>query len=146
MEISLVRNQLRNAIDRARERAQHRRQRVQEAERAYEGFLQNVATPLAKQIANALKAEGYAFTVFTPGGGLRLAADRGRDDYVELGLDTSGDRPQVVARISRTRGSRTLEEERAIKVDASPDQITEGDMLEFWVEVLEPWFERGSSG
>ena len=142
MEISHVRNQLRNAIDRARERAQHRRQRTQDAERAYETFLQDVATPVTKQVANALKAEGYAFTVFTPGGGLRLAADRGRDDYVELALDSSGDRPQVVGRISRTRGSRTVADERPIKKDASPEQITEGDMLEFWVDVLEPWFER----
>jgi hypothetical protein len=142
MEISHVRNQLRNAIDRARERAQHRRQRTQDAERTYQAFLENVATPVTKQVANALKAEGYAFTVFTPGGGVRLAADRGRADYVELGLDTSGDRPQVMARISRTRGSRTLEDERAIKQDASPEEITEKDMLEFWVDVLEPWFER----
>jgi hypothetical protein len=142
MEISHVRNQLRNAIERARDRGQHRRQRTQEAERAYESFLQNVATPVTRQVANALKAEGYAFTVFTPGGGLRLAADRGRDDYVEFGLDTSGDRPQVMARISRTRGSRTIDDERAIKKDASPEQITEADMLQFWVDVLEPWFER----
>jgi hypothetical protein len=142
MEISHVRNQLRNAMDRARERAQQRRQRTQDAERAYESFLQDVATPVTKQVANALKAEGYAFTVFTPGGGLRLAADRGRDDYVELALDTSGDRPQVMARISRTRGSRTIGDERPVKTDASPEQITEADMLEFWVDALEPWLER----
>ena len=142
MEISHVRNQLRNAIERSRERAQQRRQRTQEAERTYETFLQDVATPVTKQVANALKAEGYAFTVFTPGGGLRLAADRGRDDYVELSLDTSADPPQVMARISRTRGSRTIGDERPVKRDASPEQITEADMLEFWVAALEPWFER----
>jgi hypothetical protein len=129
-------------MDRARDRAQHRRERTHEAEHAYEGFLEKVATPVTKQVANALKAENYAFTVFTPGGGLRLAADRGRDDYVELALDTSGDPPQVMARISRTRGSRTIETERPVKKDASPEQITESDMLEFWVDVLEPWFER----
>jgi hypothetical protein len=142
MEISHVRNQLRNAIDRTRERAQHRRQRAHDAERAYETFLRDVATPVTRQVANALKAEGYAFTVFTPGGGLRLAADRGRDDYVELALDTSDDQPQVVARISRTRGSRTLADERPIKKDASPEQVTEADVLEFWLDVLEPWLER----
>jgi hypothetical protein len=142
MEISHVRNQLRNAIDRARDRTQQRRQRAQEAERAYDVFLQDVAIPVTRQVANALKAEGYAFTVFTPGGGLRLASDRGRDDYVELALDTSDDRPQVMARISKTRGSRTIAEERAIKKDASPELITEADVLEFWVDVLEPWFER----
>jgi hypothetical protein len=142
MEISQVRNQLRNAIERGRERAQQRRQRTLDAERAYESFLQNVATPITKQVANALKAEGYAFTVFTPGGGLRLADDRGRDDYIELALDTSGAVPQVVARISRTRGSRTLEDERAVKKDASPEQITEADMLQFLLEALDPWFDR----
>jgi hypothetical protein len=142
MEISHVRNQLRNAIERSRDRAQQRRQRTQDAERAYESFLQDVATPVTKQVANALKAEGYSFTVFTPGGGLRLAADRGRDDYVELALDTSDDRPQVMGRISRTRGSRTIADERPVKKDASPEQITEADVLEFWVDVLEPWLER----
>lgn len=142
MEISHVRKQLRHAIERARDRTQQRRQRTAEAERAYDVFLQDIATPVTRQVANALKAEGYAFTVFTPGGGLRLASDRGRDDYVELALDTSGDRPQVVARISQTRGSRTLEEERPIRQNASPEQLTEADVLEFWLDVLEPWLER----
>jgi hypothetical protein len=142
MEISHVRNQLKHAMERARNRAQQRRQRTSEAERAYDAFLQDVAIPLTRQLANALKAEGYAFTVFTPGGGLRLASDRGRDDYVELALDTSGDLPQVVARISQTRGSRTLADERPIRKDASPAEITEADVLEFWIDALEPWLER----
>jgi hypothetical protein len=142
MEISFVRKQLKHAIDQARERAQQRRQRTSEAERTYETFLQDVATPVTRQVANALKSEGYAFTVFTPGGGLRLASDRSRDDYVDVGLDTSGDRPQVIARISQTRGSRTLEDERPLKRGAAPGEITEADVLEFWVDVLEPWLER----
>jgi hypothetical protein len=142
MEISHVRRQLKHAIDRARDRAQQRRQRTSEAERAFDTFLQDTAIPVTRQVANALKAEGYAFTVFTPGGGLRLASDRGRDDYVELTLDTSGDGPQVMARISQTRGSRTIEQERPIRKDASPDQISEDDVLEFWVDVLERWLER----
>jgi hypothetical protein len=142
MEISYVRKQLKNAIERARERAQQHRQRTGEAERAYDTFLQDVATPVTRQVANALKAEGYSFTVFTPGGGLRLASDRGRDDYVDLALDTSGDRPEVVARISHTRGSRTIDEERPLKKGVPPDQITEPDVLDFWLDVLEPWLER----
>jgi hypothetical protein len=142
MEISHVRNQLRQAMERARDRAQQRRQRASDAERAYAKFLEHVATPVTKQMANALKAEGYAFTVFTPGGGLRLASDRSRDDYVELSLDTSGALPQVVARISRTRGSRTIDDERPVKRDASPDAIDEEDMLAFWIDALEPWLER----
>jgi hypothetical protein len=93
-------------------------------------------------LANALKAEGYPCTVSTPSGGLRLAADRGRDDYIELTLDGSGDRPIVVGRVRQTRGSRTLEDERPIKAGAAPQDLTEGDVLAFLVEALEPWLER----
>jgi hypothetical protein len=126
----------------ARDRAQKRRQRATDAENAYDSFLTHVATPLVRQIANALNADGYAFTVSTPGRGLRLALDRGRDDFVELALDTNSDDPNVVGRIRRTRGSRTLEEEHPVKPGAMPDQITENDVLEFFVNALEPWLER----
>ena len=129
-------------MDGARDRSQQRKQRTAEAEREYQAFLDGIATPLARQIANALKVEGLPFTVFTPGGGLRLASDRGRDDFVELTLETPGDTPEVMARISRTRGSRTLEEERAVKPGASPAAITEEDLLEFLLDVLAPWLER----
>lgn len=129
-------------MDQARERAQQRRQRAADAERAYAVFLETVAVPLVRQLANALKVEGYAFTVFTPGDGLRLALDRTRDDFVELRLDTSGDTPQVVARISRTRGSRTLEEERPVAEQAGPDQVTEDGLLEFLLGAIQPWLER----
>ena len=47
-----------------------------------------------------------------------------------------------MARISRTRGSRTMNDERPLKDGASPDQITEADVLDFWLDVLEPWLER----
>ena len=105
-------------------------------------FLQQIATPVTKQLANALKAEGYLFTVFTPGDGLRLASDRGRDDYIELALDAESDTPQVVGRISLTRGSRTLTEERPIKPGAAPNAISEDDVVAFLLDALQPWLER----
>jgi hypothetical protein len=126
----------------SRDRAQHRRQRAADAEQAYDRFLADVATPLARQVANALNAEGYAFTLSTPGRGLRLALDRGRDDFIELAFDTSADEPTVIGRTRRTRGSRTIEDERPIKQGASPDQLSEQDVLEFLVAALEPWLER----
>jgi hypothetical protein len=131
-----------SAIAAAKSRAQDRRTRATEAEQAYASFLENVATPVVQQIANVLKVEGYSFTVFTPGGGLRLANDRGRDDFVELALDTTGDRPQVIGRISRSRGSRRFDEERPIRPDASPSALTEEDVLEFFTVALEPWLAR----
>ena len=129
-------------MDRARVRAQQRRQHVAEAERAYATFLEQVATPTTQMMASVLKAEGLPFTASTPSGGLRLASDRGRDDYVEFDLDTTGERGVVVGRIRRTRGSRTIEEERPIKAGAAPEELSDSDVLTFLVGALEPWLER----
>ena len=142
MEVSLVRKRVQAAIAEARQDAQRRRQAASDAQRAYATFLENVAAPLARQVANALKAEGLNFTVFTPGDGVKLAADRGRDDFIELSLDTESDRPQVIGRISRSRGSRTLAEERPIKPGVPPDALTEEEVLDFLVWGLAPWLER----
>ena len=142
MEVSEVRRQLRHAIDRAKARAQQRRQVAAEADRAYATFLEEIAAPIVRTLANALKAEGYPFTVSTPTGGLRLASDRGRDDYIELALDGSGDTPTVMGRVRYTRGSRTLEEERPIKPGSLPQDVTETDVLSFLVGGLDPWLDR----
>lgn len=142
MEVSQVRNRLARAIEAARARAQHQRQQTAEAESSYAAFLQHVATPVTRQLANALKVEGHAFTVFTPGDGLRLASDRGRDDYIELALDTASGTPQVVGRIRHTRGSRTIDEERPVKRGATPDAISDEDVLVFLLDALAPWLER----
>ncbi len=142
VEVSLVRNRLNRAIEAARERAQQRRQRTAAAARAYDTFLQNVATPVTRLVANTLKVENHAFTVFTPGGGLRLASDRGRDDYIEFALESTSDSPQVVGRISHTRGSRTLAEERPIKPGTPPEGLSEEDVLTFLLDALQPWLER----
>jgi hypothetical protein len=142
MEISAVKRRVQHALTAARTRAQERRQQSEEAARDYAAFLQNVATPVVLQIANVLKAEGLAFTVFTPGDGLRLSYDRGRGDFVEFALDTSGDRPQVIGHISESRGSRRLDEERPVKPDTSPAALTEDDVLEFVMHALERWLGR----
>jgi hypothetical protein len=142
VEISVVRNRLNRAIEVARGRAQQHRQRAATAEQVYSTFLKDVATPVTRLVANSLKVENHPFTVFTPSGGLRLASDRGRDDYVEFALDTSADPPQVIGRISRSRGSRTLDEERPVKQGTAPDELTEEDVLTFLLDVLQPWLER----
>ena len=131
-----------SAITTARSRAQERRQRTADAERDYAAFLQNVATPVVHQVAAALKPENYPFTVSAPGDGLRIASDHGRDDFVEFMLDTSGDYPQVIGRISQSRGSRRLEEERPIKPDTAPAALTEEDVLDFVILALERWLVK----
>jgi hypothetical protein len=142
LEISLVRKRIQTSIAAARERAKHRRQKADDAERAYATFLDQLAAPLARQVVNALRAEGYLFTLSTPGRGLRLSLDQGRDDFIEFELRTDVDRPHIIGRIRRTRGSRTLDEERPVKAGASPQDVSEQDLLEFLADALEPWLER----
>jgi hypothetical protein len=129
MEVSEVRNRLRQAIEQARRGAAARRARASEAEAAYAAFLSRVAAPLFRQAASALKAEGYPFTVSTPAGSVRLSADRGAQDFVELTLDTQQDPPTVVGRVSRERGRRVLSDERPIRQGASVEDLTESDLL-----------------
>ena len=139
MEVSQVRKRVQQGVATARTRAQERRQQADEATRDYKVFLEVVATPLVQQLANVLKVEGYAFTASTPGDSVRLTNDRGRGDFVELALDTSGERPQVVGRITQSRGSRRLDEERPIKAGALPSELTDEDLLEFLMQALERW-------
>src|SRR5262245_30525417 len=115
MEVSQVNKRVKSAIEDAKAKAQARRNAAASAEKSYATFLETVATPIARQVANALKVAGVGFTLGTPGGGLRLAADRGRDDYVEIVLDTSGELPQAAGRVSVTRGSRTFVDTLPIK-------------------------------
>jgi len=142
VEVSLVRKQLISAIERSKARAQKRRQRASEIETTYRQFIDLTATPVVRQLSQALKAEGFPFTVGTPSGGLRLSSDHGRDDYIELSLDTTSDPPQVVGHVNRVRGSRTLTSERPLKPDAAPAEISDADVLAYFVEALEPWLER----
>jgi hypothetical protein len=142
VEVSHVRRRLAAAIDHARRTAQQRRERSSEAQRAYETFLSDVAVPVTRMMASALKADGYLFTVATPGGGVRLVSDKGRDDYIEIALDTAADPPEVVGRTSYTRGSRTMADERPVKRGALPSAITEEEFLDFLVDALGPWLER----
>jgi hypothetical protein len=139
MEISLVRRRLTETIERARKQAAERRTRVDQASRDFDVFLQKIAVPLFRQVANALKADGYAFTVFTPSGSVRLMSDRSASDYIELTLDTAGSEPRVVGQISRARGSRVIDAERAI---GAPDAVTEEQLLEFLLKELEAFVER----
>jgi hypothetical protein len=139
MEISVVRKRLTETIERAKKHAADRRGRSDQASRDFEVFLQKVAVPLFRQVANALKADGYAFTVFTPSGSVRLMSDRSAEDYIELTLDAADDPPRVMGQISRTRGRRVIDAERAI---GTPDALTEDQLLDFLVKELEAFVER----
>ena len=123
------------AIDRAKARAQQKRQHAADAERAYALFLEEIATPTTRQLANVLKAEGYLFTVSTPSSGLRLASDRTRDDYVEL--DASGTRADRGRSRMNDRSSLARRRRNSPKPTSSC----------FWLRLSSPgWKGKSTSG
>lgn len=141
MEISDVRRQLTQMIERAKREAGERRAQHDEAAREYAAFLQRVAVPIFRQVANVLKAEGYAFRVFTPSDSVRLMSEARADDYIELSLDTSGRQPAVMGSTRLARGRRVVDSER--RLGSEPVRaITEEDVLEFLLIELEPFLVR----
>jgi hypothetical protein len=142
IETSELRKRVRAAIDHSRRSAAARRARLDEAAAAYTALLATIATPLVQMLANALRAEGYTFTVFTPNDGLRMSLARSGDDFIEFALDTSQDEPFAALRVSRTRGRRLVQHERPIKGRTPVDQLTEEDVLQALLEEIEPFVER----
>jgi hypothetical protein len=142
MEISKVRQRVLDTMDRARRAAAERRARTDQASREYDQFLEQVAVPLFRQIANVLRAEGHHFTVFTPSGSVRLMSDRSADDYIELTLDTAADVPQVTGHSSRSRGRHVLESERPLNSASPISELTDDDVLAFVLKELERFVEK----
>lgn len=142
MEVSDVRRRLRQAIEQARQAARERRVRHDEAARVYDAFLQRTATPVFRLVAMSLKAEGYPFHVSTPAGAVRLASESSAGDFIELALETAGDEPDVVGRVSRGRGRRMVHAERPIHEGRGPGELTEEDVLEFLMEEIVKLIQR----
>ena len=142
IEISEMRKRVRAAIDQSRRAAATRRAEVDEAAAAYETFLLKTAEPLVQMLANALRAEGYPFTVFTPRGGLRLASGRSAEDFIEFALDTSARHPTALLRVNRGRGRRVMQHERPIRGEERIEQLTAEDVIKALLEEVAPFVER----
>jgi hypothetical protein len=141
MEISEVRRSVSEAIERAKRAAAERRARADEAAREYSAFLDHIAIPLFRQVANVLKAQGYPFSVFTPSGSVRLMSEKSSEDFIELTLDTTGDEPVVIGHSSRARGRRVVETERPLG-NGPVRNLTEEQTLAFLLKELEPLVEK----
>ncbi|HEY2151185.1 MAG TPA: hypothetical protein VGH34_10270 [Vicinamibacterales bacterium] len=139
METSAVKKRLTQTIEHAKKTAADRRARSDEAGKAFATLLSTVAIPLFRQVGNILKAEGYAFSLFTPSGSVRLMSDRSAEDFIELSLDSGGETPEVIGHVSRMRGRRVVESERAI---GAPETLTEDALLDFLAKELEAFVER----
>ena len=142
IETSELRKRLRHAIDERRKATAARRATLDEAAAAFTDLLEKTATPLVQKLANALRAEGHHFTVFTPNGGLRMALAKSADDFLEFALDTSQDEPFAALRVNRTRGRRVVQHERPVKGRTPVDRLSEEDVLQALLEEIAPFVER----
>jgi hypothetical protein len=141
METSIVRNRLRDTIERAKRGAAERRAAAEAASREYGEFLQQVAVPLFRQLANALKVAGYPFVVNTPADSVSLVSERAASDSIELSLDTSGDEPHVILRTSRSRGRKLFESERPVG-KAPISNLSDELLLDLLLKELEPFVDK----
>lgn len=136
METSVVRQRVLGTLDRVKRDAKERRSRVDEAARDFEAFLEKIAIPLCRQLAQILKAEHVAFIVNTPSGAVRFASERSGDDYIELSLDTSGETPYVVGHTRHMRGSRVVDAIRPVR-ECPVRELTEDHLLDFLLREIE---------
>ena len=142
METAEVRKRVKDTVDSARRQAADRRAQNSQAEIDYERFLTSIVVPLCHQVAGALRAEGYPFLVNTPAGAVRLASERWPQDFIEIRLDTSGARPQVVARVERVKGRDLIAEDRPIKASALVEHLSDQDVLDVVSDALAVFLEK----
>jgi hypothetical protein len=142
MEVSDVRRRLLTAIDEARRQAAERRARKDAAVRAWEGVLANVAVPVFHQVAQALNAEGFRFQVVTPGTTVRMVAERGGEEFIEVALETDGDEPVVLIRSTQGRGRHTVTRERPLTARSAVDVLTDTEIVDALVAELKPFLAR----
>jgi hypothetical protein len=141
MEVSEVRRRLRSVIEDARRHAAERRGRKDEASRAWERLLPEVAVPAFHMMASALTGEGHRYKVITPGEAVRLATERA-DEFIELALDSDRDEPVLMLRSTRGRGRRTVSSERVLRDAATLGQLSEEDVIAALLAELVPFIER----
>jgi hypothetical protein len=142
MDVAQLRKTVHQAIEGAKKDGAARRARADAATLAYERFLEERATAVFRAMANVLKSEGLLFDVMTPSGGVRLVPERTREDGIELTLDGSVDPPRATLTTVRSRGSRTMRAERALKDGVPIDALTEEDVVAALLDELAPWLER----
>jgi len=142
MELDQIRRHVQARLADLKRAAAARRDKAAAAERAFDSFLANVATPTVNAVAQSLSAEGYPFRVTTPGRAVRLSSDRSSRTYLEIRLDTTGPAPQIVAEIGRERGSRILADERPVCEGMAIDAVTDEQLLTPLLDAMAELIER----
>ncbi|HXE79740.1 MAG TPA: hypothetical protein VNK41_03245 [Vicinamibacterales bacterium] len=141
MENADVRRRVRQAIAEAKRRASDRRRRLDDASRAWDAARPRMVIPLARQLAQALTAEGIRLQVSTPSDRVLIASEHRPEERVELALEAGDDDAVLIARVYRSREG--VVEERALARSAGGiEELTEERLLDALLAALEPWMAR----
>ena len=142
LETAEVRRQLTHRLAELRKAQTQRRNAADAARAAFDAVLEREIAPTVRQFAQALKAEGFPFSVQTPASTVRLVSDRSSDNVIDIVLELSGPQPAVLVRTSYSRGRRQLEDERTLAQGAAIAAIDGARVLTVLLDVVEPFVER----
>ena len=143
LETAEVRRQLTHRLAELRKAQAQRRAAADAARAAFEGVLEREIAPTVRQFAQALKAEGFTFSVQTPASTVRLVSDRSSDNVIDIVLELGGPaadrrRPQRLhARPPATRGRTDAGAGRGAIASLDGERV-----LAVLLDVIEPFVER----
>ncbi len=135
-EMSDVSRRVRAGIERARLDAADRRVRLERDGARARAFLESTATPVLRQFASVLKAEGFLFRLSTPAGAVRLVSESRHEDFIDLAVDATRDPVTIVTTVSHIRGKRVDTAEQPLRPGVEIDRLTDEDVLEFLIGTL----------
>jgi hypothetical protein len=142
LETAEVRRQLTHRLAEMKKAQAQRRAASDAARAAFDAVLEREIAPTMRQFAQALKAEGFPFSVQTPAGAARLVSDRSSDNAIDVFLEVSGAQPAVLVRSAYSRGRRQLEDERTLAQGEAIAAIDGERVLAVLLDVIEPFVER----
>ena len=142
LETAEVRRQLTHRLAEMKKAQAQRRAASDAARVAFDAVLEREIAPTMRQFAQALKAEGFPFSVQTPAGAARLVSDRSSDNAIDVFLEVAGAQPAVLVRSAYSRGRRQLEDERTLAQGEAIAAIDGERVLAVLLDVIEPFVER----
>ena len=131
MDSGEIGRRLRRTLVDAKAKAVERLEQTAVADVEGQQAMRRIVIPVMKTIVSVLSAEGYRCSVSTPHESARLSFASPRDAYMVVGVNTAYDRPTLIGRTGRTRGSRVLSNEYVIVSHPAIGQLTEEDLVTF---------------
>ena len=142
LDTAEVRKQLTHRLAELKKAHALRRGATDAARTAFDTVVEREIAPTVRQFAQALKAEGFPFSVQTPASVVRLVSDRSSENVIDIVLELGGNQPAVVVRTTFARGRRQFEDERTLAEGPAIATLDGEHALAVLLDVIEPFVER----